>query len=64
MNLRQLATFVGVYEERSFSKAARRLNATQSGLSMQTQLLEERIGTRLFDRSPRGVTPTYAGRCV
>lgn len=62
MNLRQLATFVGVYEERSFSKAARRLNATQSGLSMQTQLLEERIGTRLFERSPRGVTPTYAGQ--
>jgi DNA-binding transcriptional LysR family regulator len=61
-SLRQLVTFVGVYEERSFSKAARRLNATQSGLSMQIQLLEQRVGTRLFDRSPRGVTPTFAGQ--
>lgn len=61
LNLRQLAAFVGVYEERSFSKAAKRLNATQSGLSMQNQNLEEQIGLRLFERSSRGVEPTYAG---
>lgn len=61
LNIRHLVTFVGVYEERSFSKAAKRLNATQSGLSMQTQNLEERIGLTLFDRSPRGVVPTFAG---
>ncbi len=62
MNLRHLVTFVGVYEERSFSKAAKRLNATQSGLSMQTQQLEDRIGMQLFDRSARGVVPTFAGQ--
>ena len=62
MNLRHLMTFVGVYEERSFSKAAKRMNATQSGLSMQTQLLEERIGMLLFERSARGVVPTFAGQ--
>jgi DNA-binding transcriptional LysR family regulator len=61
LNIRQLAAFVGVYEEGSFSSAAKRLHATQSGLSMQTQALEARIGQRLFDRSPRGVVPTYAG---
>lgn len=61
LNLRQLAAFVGVYEERSFSKAAKRLNATQSGLSMQNQNLEEQIGLKLFERSSRGVEPTYAG---
>ncbi|WP_431301079.1 LysR family transcriptional regulator [Tabrizicola sp. BL-A-41-H6] len=61
LNLRHLVTFVGVYEERSFSKAAKRLHATQSGLSMQTQHLEESIGLSLFDRSARGVTPTFAG---
>lgn len=61
LNMRHLVTFVGVYEEKSFSKAAKRLNATQSGLSMQTQHLEERIGLSLFDRSPRGVVPTFAG---
>lgn len=62
MNLRQITAFVGVYEEGSFNKAARRLNATQSGLSMQIQNLENSLGVSLFDRSVRGVTPTIAGR--
>ena len=62
LNIRQLAAFVAVYEEGSFSKAAKRTNATQSGLSMQNQHLEKQIGVQLFERSPRGVTPTYAGR--
>jgi LysR family transcriptional regulator, nitrogen assimilation regulatory protein len=64
LNMRQLASFVAVFEEGSFSKAAKRMNATQSGLSMQNQQLEEQIGLSLFDRSPRGVTPTVAGRRV
>jgi LysR family transcriptional regulator, nitrogen assimilation regulatory protein len=64
LNIRQLAAFVAVYEEGSFSKAAKRTNATQSGLSMQNQQLEEQIGLRLFQRSPRGVAPTPAGRRV
>jgi len=62
MNLRQLAAFVGIYEEGSFSRAAERLAATQSGLSMQIRKMEDRLGLRLFDRSARGVTPTEAGR--
>lgn len=61
MNLRQIATFVGVYEEGSFSKAAKRLNLTQSGLSMQVQNLEAATGVKLFERSPRGIVPTFAG---
>lgn len=61
MNLRQLAAFVGIYEEGSFNKAAQRLNATQSGLSMQIRNLEDSLGTPLFDRSAKGVTPTFAG---
>ena len=64
LNIRQLASFVAVYEEGSFSKAAKRMNATQSGLSMQSQQLEEQIDLVLFERSPRGVTPTVAGRRV
>lgn len=64
LNIRQLASFVAVYEEGSFSKAAKRMNATQSGLSMQNQQLEEQIGLELFERSPRGVAPTVAGRRV
>jgi LysR family transcriptional regulator, nitrogen assimilation regulatory protein len=62
MNFRQLSTFVGIFEEGSFNRAALRLNATQSGLSMQIKQLEESLGTALFDRSARGVTPTHAGQ--
>lgn len=62
MNLRQIRAFVGVYEDGSFSRAAERLNATQSGLSMQVQNLEARLGAALFERSTRGVVPTQAGR--
>ncbi|MES2847074.1 MAG: LysR family transcriptional regulator [Pseudomonadota bacterium] len=61
MNFRQLSTFVGIYEEGSFNKAALRLNATQSGLSMQIKNLEEGLGCALFDRTAKGVTPTLAG---
>jgi len=61
MNFRQLSTFVGIYEEGSFNKAAMRLNATQSGLSMQIKNLEDSLGSPLFDRTAKGVTPTLAG---
>lgn len=62
MNFRQLSTFVGIYEDGSFNKAARRLNATQSGLSVQIRNLEDALGTPLFERSAKGVQPTLAGR--
>jgi len=62
VNLRQLVTFVRIVEEGSFNKAAQRLNATQSGLSMQIRNLEDHLGVALLDRSARGVTPTRAGR--
>jgi len=69
MNLRQMKYFVAVFEEGSFSQAARRENATQSGLSMQVRNLERRLGVRLFERGAHGVAPTQAGqryyqRCV
>ncbi len=51
VNLRQLRFLVAIHEERSFTATARRVNATQSGLSMQIKELEERLGLRLFDRS-------------
>lgn len=62
MNFRQLRSFVAVYEEGSFSRAAVRENATQSGLSMQMRKLEDRLGLRLFERRAHGVTPTVAGK--
>jgi DNA-binding transcriptional LysR family regulator len=44
LNFRQIRAFVAVYEEGSFNRAARRENATQSGLSMQVGNLEAAIG--------------------
>lgn len=61
LNFRQLQAFVAVYEEGSFNRAARRENATQSGLSMQVANLETQIGLRVFERTAKGIVPTPAG---
>lgn len=62
MRLRQLRFLVAVYEEGSFTSAATRLHATQSGISAQIKLLESSLETKLFERSVSGVEPTPAGR--
>ncbi|WP_417586693.1 LysR family transcriptional regulator [Pararhodobacter oceanensis] len=62
MKLQQLRYFAAVYEHRSFSAAAKHVNATQSGLSMHVSQIEQRYGVNLFSRSSSGVTPTEEGR--
>lgn len=62
MKLQQLRYFVAIFEEGSFSAGAQRVNATQSGLSMQIRDLEDRYGVKLFTRVSSGVMPTEAGR--
>jgi LysR family nitrogen assimilation transcriptional regulator len=61
ISLRQLRSFVAVYEEGSFTEAALREGATQSGMSHHVGQLEGELGTLLFERSGRAVTPTRAG---
>lgn len=56
-----LAAFVVVAEERSFTKAARRLGMAQSALSQIVRRTEERLGVRLLSRTTRSVAPTEAG---
>jgi LysR family transcriptional regulator, nitrogen assimilation regulatory protein len=62
MDLRQIQYFAALYEERSITKAARRLNVVQPALSMQISRLEGQFKTRLFERTSRGVIPTDIGR--
>src|SRR5215510_10651243 len=67
--LRQIRAVIAVCEEGSFTRAAQRENATQSGISQHVAAVERTLGVRLFDRSAGGVQPTPAGlryyrRCV
>lgn len=61
MELRQLRYFVGVVEAGSLLKASSRLHIAQPALGQQITALEDELGTRLFDRSSRGMQPTDAG---
>jgi DNA-binding transcriptional LysR family regulator len=56
-----LTAFVAVADERSFTRAARRLGVSPSALSHAIRGLEERIGVRLLARTTRSVAPTEAG---
>lgn len=57
-----LAAVVVVAEERSFTKAARRLGLAQSALSQIVKRTEARLGLRLLSRTTRSVAPTEAGQ--
>jgi LysR family transcriptional regulator, nitrogen assimilation regulatory protein len=60
-SVRDLTLFVAVYEQRSFTGAAQRERATQSGVSQHIRKLEDELGVRLFTRSKGQVQPTPAG---
>ena len=60
-SLRDLRLFVATYEERSFTAAAARENATQSGVSQHMHKLETGFGIQLFTRGAGSITPTPAG---
>jgi LysR family hydrogen peroxide-inducible transcriptional activator len=62
MEFHQLEYFVAVAESGSFTQAARRCGVAQPSLSQQVLKLERELGARLFDRLPRRVVPTDAGR--
>jgi len=61
-DLNVLAAFLAVAEERSFTRAAKRVGVSRSALSHAVRGLEERIGVRLLSRTTRSVAPTDAGQ--
>ena len=60
-NFHDLAAFVAVAQERSFTRAAAKLGVSQSALSQTIRNLEARVGIRLLTRTTRSVSPTEAG---
>ena len=64
MEIHQLRYFVAVADEGSFSRAAAKVRVAQPSLSQQIRKLEAELGRPLFDRLPRSVVLTEAGRCL
>src|ERR1700740_2342130 len=62
MELRHLRYFVVVGEDQNYGRGACRLGVAQPALSRQIQDLEREIGFKLFDRMPRGVKLSAAGK--
>ena len=62
MELRNLITFIHVAELGSFTKAAERLDYSQSTISFQIKQLEDELGCLLFERINHTITLTEKGR--
>ena len=64
MEVRQLRSVEAVARHRHFTRAAEELHVAQSALSHQIKQLEKELGTALFERTSRRVTPTEAGQVI
>jgi DNA-binding transcriptional LysR family regulator len=64
MELYSLQVFLAVVTEKSFSRAAQKLYRTQPAVSLALQRLEQELGEKLIDRSPKDFSVTDAGHKV
>ena len=64
MNLRDLQYLVTLAETGHFGEAAVRCHVSQPTLSAQIKKLEEYLGVPLFERQPRKVSLTEAGKRI
>jgi DNA-binding transcriptional LysR family regulator len=61
LNWDDVRIFLGIARDRSLLAGARRLGIDHTTASRRLTSLEEALGARLFDRSPRGLTLTSSG---
>lgn len=59
--LKEIPYVYAVYQEKSFSKAAKKLYITQPALSAMVKKAEQEIGTPIFDRTTSPISLTQAG---
>lgn len=64
MDLERLRIFVAIAESGSATAAAERVHLSQPAVSRNLRLLEEDLGTDLFDRAGRGLALNAAGRAL
>lgn len=64
MDINQLEVLAAVAREKSFSRAAQALGRTQPAISQAIRRLEAEVGEKLFDRSSKDGTLTFAGRIL
>ena len=62
MEIRQVQSFVHVARLGSFPRAAETMGYSQSAITVQIRLLEEELGTKLFDRMGKKVSLTPQGK--
>ena len=62
MNWNQLQYIITTAQEKSITRAAKKLFISQPSLTLSIQNLEKELGVELFERSRGAMTLTYAGR--
>lgn len=64
MDLQQLRTFTVIAQEGSLARASAQLFLSQPAISAQIKALESELRVKLFDRTPKGMTLTFAGKSL
>jgi DNA-binding transcriptional LysR family regulator len=64
MDFKQVETFLCVFEDGSVTRAAAKLHVVQPAVSNQIKKLEAALNLELFERLPRGISPTPSGRAL
>ena len=64
LTMQQLEALIHLVEERSFSRAARKMHLTQPSLTKHIRNVEEALGAKIVDRSSRSLALTPEGRVL